>query len=150
MGCPSRIERGNPGGGKRKRMSQKYHCNQHLKPRKTQKTRMTNLVCHATNSRSNCGMGGRASPSYVLKHKHQYKWNLLADYKYPIFCKNFSSMLIVKKGTKMEKNDIAKKKQVESIEVVSQYWFLFIRNNQQRSSGSIHFQRLVTRNIILF
>jgi hypothetical protein len=30
-------------------------------------------------------------------------------------------MLIVKKGTKMEKNDIAKKKQVESIEVVSQY-----------------------------
>jgi hypothetical protein len=58
--------------------------------------------------------------------------------------------LIVKKGTKMEKNDIAKKKQVESIEVVSQYWFLFIRNNQQRSSGSIHFQRLVTRNIILF
>jgi len=31
-------------------------------------------------------------------------------YKYPIFCKNFSSMLIVKNGTKMEENDIVKKK----------------------------------------
>jgi hypothetical protein len=30
-------------------------------------------------------------------------------------------MLIVKNGTKMEENDIAKKKQLESIEVVSQY-----------------------------
>jgi hypothetical protein len=58
--------------------------------------------------------------------------------------------LIVKNDIKMEENDIAKKKQLESVEVVSQYWFLFIRNNQQRSLGSIHLQRLVTRNIILF
>ncbi len=43
------------------------------------------------------------------------------NYKYPIFCKKFNSMLIVKNGTKMEENDIAKKKQLESIEVVSQY-----------------------------
>jgi hypothetical protein len=43
------------------------------------------------------------------------------DYKYPIFCKNLSSMLIVKNGTEMEENDIIKKKQLESIEVVSQY-----------------------------
>ncbi len=43
------------------------------------------------------------------------------DYKYPIFCKKFSSMLIVNNGTKMEENDIVKKKELESIEVVSQY-----------------------------
>ncbi len=45
------------------------------------------------------------------------------DYKYPIFCKNFSSMLIVKNGIKMEINDIVKKKQLESMEVVSQHDF---------------------------
>jgi hypothetical protein len=39
-------------------------------------------------------------------------------------------MLIVKNGSKMEKNDILKKEQLESIEVVSQYWFLFSGNNQ--------------------
>jgi len=43
------------------------------------------------------------------------------NYKYAIFCKNFNSMLIVKNGIKMEENDIAKKKQLESIEVVSEY-----------------------------
>ncbi len=41
--------------------------------------------------------------------------------KYPIFCKKFNSMLIIKNGIKMEENDIVKKKQLESIEVVSQY-----------------------------
>ncbi len=40
-------------------------------------------------------------------------------YKYFIFWKNFSSMLIVKNDTKMKENYIAKKKQLESIEVVS-------------------------------
>jgi len=34
----------------------------------------------------------------------------LLDYKYHIFCKKFSSMLIVNNGTKMEENDIVKKK----------------------------------------
>ncbi len=33
----------------------------------------------------------------------------------------FNSMLIVKNGTKMEENDIVKKKHLKSIEVVSQY-----------------------------
>ncbi len=33
-------------------------------------------------------------------------------YKYPIFCKNFNSMLIVKNGIEMEENDIVKKKQL--------------------------------------
>ncbi len=43
------------------------------------------------------------------------------NYKYPIFCKNFNSMLIVENGTEMGENDIVKKKQLESIDVVSEY-----------------------------
>jgi hypothetical protein len=38
--------------------------------------------------------------------------------------------LIVKNGTKMEENDIAKKKHLKSIKVVSQYWLLLDGNNQ--------------------
>jgi len=34
------------------------------------------------------------------------------NYKYPIFCKNFGSMLIIKNGIEMEENDIVKKKQL--------------------------------------
>ncbi len=47
----------------------------------------------------------------------------LVDYtiNIPKFCKNFSLMLIVKNGSEMEENDIVKMKQLESIEVVSQY-----------------------------
>jgi hypothetical protein len=53
-------------------------------------------------------------------------------------------MLIVNNGTEMEENDIVNKKQLESIEVVSQYLIFLSGNNQQRSSRSIHLQRLVT------
>ncbi len=83
---------------------------------------MMNLVCHATNSRSNHGMGRKGI------HHHMFvtigiDTNEICrlNCKYPIFCKNFNSMLIIKNGIKMEENDIVKKKQLESIEVVSQY-----------------------------
>jgi hypothetical protein len=38
-------------------------------------------------------------------------------------------MSIVKNGTEIEHDDIINKKQLESIEVVSQYWVLFNGNN---------------------
>ncbi len=38
-------------------------------------------------------------------------------------------MLIVKNGIEIENDDIINKKQLESIEVVSQYWVLFNGNN---------------------
>jgi len=83
---------------------------------------MKNLVCHVTNSRSNHGTRRKGV------HHHMFvtigidtNETCQMDYKYSIFCKNFSSMLIVKNGTKMEENDIFKKKHLESIEVVSQY-----------------------------
>ncbi len=55
--------------------------------------------------------------------------NRQLDDKYPIFCKNFSSMSIVNNGSEMEGDDIVKKKKLESIKVVSQYWFLLNGNN---------------------
>jgi hypothetical protein len=83
---------------------------------------MKNLVCHVTNSRSNHGTRRKGV------HHHMFvtigidtNETCQLDYKYSIFCKNFSSMLIVKNGTKMEENDIVKKKHLKSIEIVSQY-----------------------------
>lgn len=69
------------------------------------------------------------SLSYVYNCRHKYKWSLSLNYKYLIFCRNFSSMSIVKNGTEIEHDDIINKKQLESIEVVSQYWVLFNGNN---------------------
>jgi hypothetical protein len=70
------------------------------------------------------------------------------DNKYPIFCKNFNSMLIVKNGTEMEEMTLLRRSNYNQLKL-SPNLFLFSGNNQQRSSGSIHLQRLVTRNIIL-
>ncbi len=81
-----------------------------------------NLVRHATNSRWNHGMGKKGVHHHmsVTTHTNTIQTHQL-NCKYPIFYKNFNSMLIVKNGTKMEENDIAKKKHLKSIKVVSQY-----------------------------
>jgi hypothetical protein len=71
------------------------------------------------------------------------------DYKYPIFCKNFNSMLIVKNGTEMEEMTLLRRSNYNQLKFSPNINFLFSGNNQQRSFGSIHLQRLVTRNIIL-
>jgi hypothetical protein len=55
---------------------------------------------------------------FIAASKHTND-NCQLNYKYPIFCKNFSSMSIVKNGIKMEEDDIVKKKELESIKVVS-------------------------------
>jgi hypothetical protein len=54
---------------------------------------------------------------FIAANKHTND-NHQLNFKYPIFCKNFSSMSIAKNGTKMEEYDIVKKK-LESIKVVS-------------------------------
>ncbi len=83
---------------------------------------MMNLVRHAANSRSDRGMGKKGVHHHMsITTCTNTNETCQLDYKYFIFCKNFNSMLIVNNGTEMEENDIVKKKQLESIEVVSQY-----------------------------
>ncbi len=102
-----------------------------------------NRVCHATNPRLNHGMGKKDVHHHIFitigtNTNETYR----LDYKYPIFCKNFSSMLIVNNGTKIEKNDILKKKQLESMEFVSQYDFYSIEIINKGVQGVYIYRRL--------
>lgn len=82
---------------------------------------MMNLVHHATNSRSNRGMGRKGVHHHMsITTSTNTNETCQLDCKYPIFCKNFNSMSIVKNGTEMEENDITNKS-LKLIKVVSQY-----------------------------
>jgi len=118
LGCTKIIERGNPGGGERKKDEPKTPLQSTSEKRKNTKNKddESDVPCNQFMIELWNGRKGF--------HHHMFltigidtNETCRLNYKYPIFCKKFSSMLIVKNGTKMEENDIAKKKQLESIEV---------------------------------
>ncbi len=74
-----------------------------MKKEKTQKIKMTNLVRHVVESQSNCGMGRKGVHHHMsITVGTNINETGQLNYKYPIFCRKFSSMLIVNNDIQME------------------------------------------------